>query len=98
MSSSIDILFTKSVLITIYNLEEFLKKIKKKLKHNGKIVFIENGKGNFIYHYLKKIFRSYVAPSYFTKNEINIMRNMFDIIIVKRTFFPKVYLICGYNN
>lgn len=96
---SFDIIFTKSVLVLIPDLEGFLRQISKKLKPNGKIIFLENAKGNFLFHLLRTIrhrnWEKWRSANYFSENEVKIIQSIFNINILKKTFFPPIYLFVG---
>lgn len=95
---SLDIVFTKSVLVVVPNLERFLRNISKKLKPSGRVVFLENGKGNLLFHILRTIKHrkwDWHRANYFTDNEVRYFQSIFHIDTIKRTFFPPVYLFLG---
>jgi SAM-dependent methyltransferase len=91
-----DIIFTKSVLVVIPELNLFLQKINQKLKPGGMIVFIENSKGGLL-HYLRKIKHrnwNYDYVNFFTNDTINTIKSFFNVTIRKK-IFPPIYLITG---
>ena len=95
---SFDVIFTKSVLVRIPNLEQFLKKLAKKLKTGGKVFFVENGRGNFLFHILRKQMhsrRNLQRLSYFTDKEMQLVQSVFQTDTMKKTVFPPVYLFVG---
>jgi ubiquinone/menaquinone biosynthesis C-methylase UbiE len=95
---SFDIIFSKSVLVVVPNLEIFLKKISNKLRPNGRIVFLENGKGNFLHASLRMIKHwnmEYRHINYFTNKESMLMNTIYHIDTIKRTFLPPIYLFLG---
>jgi SAM-dependent methyltransferase len=95
---SFDIVFTKSVLVVIPNLETFLGKISTKLRKNGTVVFLENGRGNFLFHALRTIRHrkwDYRHANYFTDKEVNLIRSVFQIDLLRKTIFPPIYLFLG---
>ncbi|MBC7185754.1 MAG: class I SAM-dependent methyltransferase [Calditrichaeota bacterium] len=100
-SCSFDLVFTKSVLVLIENLDEFLQQISSKLRPAGKAVFLENGKGSSLLHGLRR-FRhrrwNYSQANYFTESQIAQIRGVFDVHLVKKTLWPPVYLVCGHNK
>jgi 2-polyprenyl-3-methyl-5-hydroxy-6-metoxy-1,4-benzoquinol methylase len=95
---SFDIIFTKSVLVVVPDLKSFLAAVAKKLKPNGKIVFLENGKGNRLLHAMRAIRHrkwDYKRANYFTEKEVDLIQSVFRLDILKRTTFPPVYLFVG---
>jgi SAM-dependent methyltransferase len=91
-----DIVFTKSVLVVVPELNLFLQKINQKLKPGGMIVFIENSKGGLL-HYLRKIKHrnwNYDYVNFFTNDTINTIKSFFNVTI-KKKLFPPIYLITG---
>lgn len=96
-----DIVFTKSVLVLIPNLETFLLKISTKLKPGGKIVFLENAFGNPFFQalrYCKHPNWNFKKFSYFTKKEICIIKKTFKVSLIKKSRMQPVFLICGYKS
>ena len=95
---SFDIAFTKSVLVVLPNLEGFLRQLSKKLRPGGRVVFLENARGNPFIHALRR-FRhrkwDYRSAHYFTSDEIRIIRSIFEVDVVRATQFPPVYLLMG---
>lgn len=95
---SFDIIFTKSVLVVIPELEDFLKTASRKLKVGGKIVFIENGYGNFILHSLRKYKHrkyNYSQVNYFKNKDLKLIKKIFDVKEIKSSLVPPVYMIYG---
>jgi SAM-dependent methyltransferase len=95
---SFDIIFTKSVLVVVPELESFLITLGKKLKPDGKIVFIENGYGNIFLHLLRKYKHKkydYSNVNYFGKNDIRLFKRLFDVKQIKKSLFPPVFMIYG---
>lgn len=93
-----DLVFTKSVLVIVPRLEDFLRKIEIKLKPQGKIVFLENGRGNDILHALRAIRHrhwDYTKANYFTDKELALISNIFEVETIKKTLLPPIYLILG---
>jgi SAM-dependent methyltransferase len=94
---SFDIIFTKSVLVTVQDLEPFLLKLKMKLKHGGKVIFLENARGGVL-HALRYFWHrnwDYNGITYFTEREIEIINRIFDGVVVKRRLFPPCFLVFG---
>jgi SAM-dependent methyltransferase len=92
-----DLVFTKSVLV-LTDLRKILPAIDRKLKHDGRFVFIENGEGSP----LMRFARFCVHPSwdftrfhYFTGERVDLIRHIFDVQKIKYIHVPPVYLICG---
>ena len=98
---SFDLVFTKSVLVLIRNLDEFLQQISSKLCPNGKVVFLENGRGSPLLHSLRRLRHrrwDYTQANYFTESQVAQICNVFTIREIKKTIWPPVYLICGHNR
>lgn len=96
-----DVVFTKSVLVVVPELKEFLLKVSAKLRPNGKVVFLENAFGNRILHalrYFKHRGWDYKRATYLTEKKILTIKRIFDIRIVKKSLWPPIYLICGYKR
>lgn len=97
--SSFDIIFVKSVLVILLDLEGYLKKINAKLKTAGKVIFLENARSNpFIrllrtLKHLGKYDHSHV--NYFTEKHIKLISSIFELRLVKQKLYPPVYLIIG---
>ena len=95
---SFDIAFTKSVLVTLPDLEGFLRQLSKKLRPGGRVAFLENARGNPLLHALRR-FRhrkwDYRKAHYFTEHEIRIIRSIFEVDVVLATHFSPVYLLMG---
>jgi len=95
---SFDLIFTKSVLIVVKDLEKVLVEIKRILKPNGKIVFIENARGLWPLHVMRSWWHikwDYTKARYFTEREIDMVRRLYGPIIVKRYHFPPIILMLG---
>lgn len=95
---SFDIIFTKSVLVVVPNLEIFLQKISKKLRPSGRVVFLENGKGDVLLHALRAIRHrkwDYQYVNYFTDKEVRLIQSIYHIDMIRRTFYPPIYLFLG---
>ena len=79
-------------------LQSLLRNISKKLRPNGRVVFLENGKGNPLFHALRRIARlkfDLRRRTYITSEEVKLIQSIFDITTIKRTVFPPVYLFLG---
>ena len=95
---SFDIAFTKSVLVTLPNLEDFLRQLSRKLRPGGRVAFLENARGNPLLHALRRLRHrkwDYRNAHYFTSDEICIIRSIFELDVVRTTQFPPVYLLMG---
>jgi len=96
--NSFDVVFSKSVLVVVPNLSQFLKDVRAKLKTGGRIVFLENAKGPKWLHILRA-FRhgkwDYKTAHYFTSDEIRLISEIFQEVSIKRWMFPPVVLILG---
>lgn len=97
-SETFDLIFTKSVLVIIPKLEDFLRQIETKLKPQGKIVFLENGRGSHILRALRSIRHpkwDHTKINYFTDRELTLINNIFEVKAVRKTVVPPIYLILG---
>ncbi|MCO6474653.1 MAG: class I SAM-dependent methyltransferase [Melioribacteraceae bacterium] len=96
--NSFDIIFTKSVLVVVDELELFLTKINRKLKSEGKVIFLENGYGNKFIHFFRR-FRhkkwDYTKCNFFNEKDINIFKATFNIIELRKNFYPPIWFIYG---
>ncbi len=98
-ANSFDIVFSKSVLVIVPDLVCFLEEVKEKLKPGGKIVFLENAKGPWWVHLLRR-FRhhgkwDYTRAQYFTSHEIKAVSDVFDEFVVRSWAFPPIVLMMG---
>lgn len=97
-----DLIFTKSVLFALgKSLEPFLNSMESKLKPGGKVVFIENGRGNFLVHAMRRIRHrdwDYRKARFFTDRELQLVGNIFDISEVRKKWLPPIYLILGHKK
>ena len=96
--NSFDVVFSKSVLVVVPELHEFLLEIRAKLKPDGKIVFLENARGPSWLHLLR-VFRhtkwDYTKAHYFTPQMVRVVADSFGEVVVKKTALPPVFLILG---
>ena len=95
---SFDIVFTKSVLVLVPNLEVFLSTISRKLKPNGRVVFLENAKGPALFEVLRTIKHpiwDHHRARYFADDEVRLIRSIYHIDTLRKTFFRPVYLFMG---
>ena len=95
-----DIIFTKSVLTVIPTpLEEIVPTIVQGLKPNGRFVGVENGKGSFLYHFMRNFGPKYNSNwrkwTYFDKKLLEFMRGHFNDFRVRYLPFPPVYGMIG---
>jgi len=99
-ADSLDVVFSKSVLVMVPDLVRFLEEVKAKLKPGGKIVFLENAKGPWWVHLLRT-FRhgkwDHKKARYFTSNEIRLISEVFDGFVVRSWAFPPVVLMMGHK-
>ncbi|RPH74570.1 class I SAM-dependent methyltransferase [bacterium] len=96
-----DIVFTKSVLVLVPHLESYLFEINRKLKPDGKVIFIENARGDFLYHFLRRfrpVFRRYPQSHFFTTSDLGLFAKAFCLNQVKKIRLPPIYLITGYKS
>jgi len=92
-----DLVFTKSLLILVPNLPDFVKGINGLLKPGGRVCFIENGYGNFLVNWLRPFIHDWDwhRARYFTGQEIKLLNETFETALVKFRAVPPVYLYCG---
>lgn len=97
-----DLVFTKSVLVLIKDLDYYLSVLKKKIKKDGQIVILENAYNNIFFDFLRRIkhFNKWDVrrATYFSKQEIEVIGKHFKLIHVKKNFYPPIYLICCENS
>jgi 2-polyprenyl-3-methyl-5-hydroxy-6-metoxy-1,4-benzoquinol methylase len=95
---SFDIIFTKSVLVLVPELDSFLITLNRKLKPNGKVIFIENGYGNMFIHFLRK-FRhrkwAFSKAKFFKSDDMKLLRRSFHVMEIKRSWIPPIWMIYG---
>ena len=92
-----DIVFSKSVLV-LTDIDEFVKAIHRKLAPGGRIVCIENGRGNWAMRLARRIRHPRWDNShveYFTQLHVKKIRDRFDVRLEREFKFPPVYLVCG---
>jgi SAM-dependent methyltransferase len=89
-----DVVFTKSVLVTVPNLDAFLGKIAAKLRPGGQVVFLENGRGNVLLDAVR-FCRGFRRYTFFGQWEVALVRRVFNLALVRRCVFPPVYLLCA---
>jgi SAM-dependent methyltransferase len=95
---SFDLAFTKSVLGMITDLEGFLWQIRSKLRPGGKVVFVENMRGNPLVHALRRLRRKgqwWRGWHFFTKATFEVVRRVFDVAEIRTSALPPVCLILG---
>ena len=95
---SFDLIFTKSVLVVIPELEKFLEKLSRKLKSDGQIIFIENARGWGIVHWLRNLKHrswNFRVAHYFVKEDLSVFDSKFEIEEIKRSHLPPIYMLLG---
>jgi ubiquinone/menaquinone biosynthesis C-methylase UbiE len=95
---SFDIIFTKSVLVLVPQLDSFLATLNRKLKPGGKVIFIENGYGNIFIYFLRRFRHRTWAVSkakFFKRDDMKSFRESFKIIEIKESWFPPIWMIYG---
>jgi SAM-dependent methyltransferase len=92
-----DVVFVKSVLVLLgESLPDYLQQINRKLKPDGKCVFIENGHGGPLFSLLREIrptSRGHRGATYMRRSHLSMMNEVFNVADVKRTWCPPIYLI-----
>jgi len=99
---SFNLVFTKSVLVVVPDLPEFLTKIYAKLKPGGSAIFIENGYGNFALHALRRYRHKkwdYNSNAHFFRDtDRALFENIFDSVTTKKTFLPPPFICFTAKN
>ena len=93
---SFDVVFTKSVLVVVPQLQAFLHKLSCKLKPGGSVVFLENARGNGLLHALRRLRHrkwEFQRANYFTDREIGLIGSIFQVDRVIKVAFPPAYLL-----
>jgi ubiquinone/menaquinone biosynthesis C-methylase UbiE len=96
--NTFDIIFTKSVLVVIPDLDVFLVQLEQRLKPGGKVLFLENGRGNPVLHFLRRFWHNrwnYNKARYFTSIEIALFSKIFVAHHIQKTRFPPIYSLWG---
>jgi len=98
-SQSYDLVFSKSVLVLLPDLEKTLSEVDRLLGSGGRIVFIENGLGGWLAQFMRRMRHrgrwDYSRVNYFTPEHIRTVDAVFEIERLVRSHFPPIYLICG---
>lgn len=95
--SSFDLIFTKSVLVAVSELDRFTAAVNRTLRPNGALASIENGRGNFLLRSLRTIRRlgarsfDHSTVKYFDKKRLDVFRNAFDDFRLRTVHFPPVF-------
>lgn len=103
-----DLVFTKSVLLLVSDLERFMERLAARLKPGGKVVFIENayrGPLDLVVRRLAHIAQgtySIRLPAYMTEKRLQDISRQFNLEIVRRESASPLksrssgwYLVCG---
>ncbi len=93
---SFDLIFTKSVLVVLPDMESFLAKLREKLKPGGRCLFLENGLGPWPVRVWRRLCGprwENVTPHYFTSSDVEMVSRYIPIEKVRRTFLPPVCMI-----
>lgn len=93
-----DLVFTKSVLVCVGDsLSDYLQKINRRLKYNGRCIFIENRHGGPFFSSLRKVLprsrNNYQRVTYFRPMHLAMINELFSIVEIKKSMFPPIYLI-----
>ena len=103
-SSHFDLVFTKSVLVAVSDLERLIAAVKNRLVPDGVLASIENGKGDLLLRSLRKIRRlgansfDHSTVKYFDKQRIDAFRNSFDDFQLHRVRLPPVFAFVARNR
>jgi SAM-dependent methyltransferase len=94
---SFDLVFTKSLLVLVPGLPDFLKDVDALLKPGGRVCFIENGYGNFLVNAFRPLRHNWDwrQARYFTDREIKLLGEVFETALSKFWAVPPIYLYCG---
>lgn len=94
---SFDLVFTKSLLVLVPGLPDFINDINGLLKPGGRVCFVENGYGNFLVNALRPLRHNWNwrRAQYFTDREIKLLDKTFKTVLTKFWAVPPVYLYCG---
>jgi len=96
-----DIVFTKSVLVVVKDLDLYVRDIQRILRCGGKFVFLENGYGNCLLHTLRTLRHrswNYTTARYFTRHEFGLIKQAFPLAMAKTCIIPPIWLIYGVNT
>jgi SAM-dependent methyltransferase len=96
--ASFDVVFTKSVLVVVPELPQFLAQIARKLRSRGRVIFIENARGSALLHRLRAVRHrkwDYRQAHYFTEQDVKLLKSTFEIERVRQTRLPPIYLFLG---
>jgi len=107
-----DIVFTKSMLLLISDLEVFLRALATRLRHRGQVAFVENGFHNPLSILTRRLVHwwrdnkdydgnaayNWHLPAYLSRSRINAMRRVFDLRQVTRAQSRHWYLIHGFKR
>lgn len=93
-----DVVFTKSVLVTIGDLlPAYLGELEKLLVPGGHCIFLENWRGGSVCSILRQVRASSREHakriSYFTAAEVQLIKGMFDLVEIKRSLLPPICMI-----
>lgn len=95
---SFDIIFAKSVLVVVPDLESFLFTLSRKLKPGGRVMFLENGYGNLLVHALRRFRHGasiFENAHFFKRRDMQLFRRVFDVSEIKRCWMPPIWMIHG---
>ena len=97
---SFDLVFTKSLLVLVPGLPDFLKDVDNLLRPGGRVCFIENGYGNFLVNAFRPLRHNWDwrQARYFTDREIKLLGDIFNTALSKFWAVPPIYLYCGYKK
>lgn len=96
--ASMDVVFTKSVLVMIPDLETYLPTLATKMRRGGRFVFIENGRGSMTTRAARRLRHptwDIDRIAYFTQDQIALIARSFAIESLEAISMPPIYLICG---
>jgi SAM-dependent methyltransferase len=96
--ASIDVAFTKSVLVMISDLDAYLGTLAVKLRPGGRFVFIENGRGSIAMRTARRLRHptwDLDRFAYFTEERLAMVGRALTVARVDACTVPPIYLICG---
>jgi SAM-dependent methyltransferase len=97
---SFDLVYTKSLLVLVPGLPDFVKDINGLLKPGGRVCFVENGYGNFLVNAFRPLRHNWNwrRARYFTDREIKLLDKTFETVLTKFWAVPPIYSYCGYKK
>lgn len=99
ITQKFDIAFSKSVLVVVPDMTALLSKTAQLLNKDGRVVFIENGRGGRFLRIARKLRHygrwDFSRASFITPHHIDTLKSIFEIDRIVRSRIPPIYLLCG---